>query len=225
MTPEQRMVEGFHRATGGTIGDSPEIRDAALRSELILEEAEEFCVAVGHLRFGSRAKHDVEPAGLVSAIDALCDLLYVVYGAAVTMGVDLEPFFAEVHRSNMTKVGGPVRGDGKRLKPDTYEPPNLGPILEAQQNPHPLLAKLRGIDTAFEIDRSLLSDEDDLRPCPCFLIEQDGFTANGHCWRSCTCNGCCVHVTGDRAVASRLKELLDAMDWYGEWNLVFEDDE
>lgn len=61
--------------------------------------------------------------------DALGDLLYVVFGAAVTFGIDMGPIFDEIHRSNMTKIGGPVRPDGKRLKPATYEPPNLKPLL------------------------------------------------------------------------------------------------
>jgi len=34
-------------------------------------------------------------------IDALCDLLYVTAGAPVEMGVELGPFFDEVHASNM----------------------------------------------------------------------------------------------------------------------------
>src|SRR2546429_6004229 len=39
------------------------------------------------------------------------DLLYVVYGTAVSYGIDMNPVFREVHRSNMSKVGGYKRGD------------------------------------------------------------------------------------------------------------------
>lgn len=120
VTPEQQKVADFHRATGSTIGDSPGIRDWQLRSSLIGEELQEFREACYR-------------SDLIGAIDALADLKYVVEGAAVTFGIDLEPFFDEVHRSNMTKVGGPVRADGKILKPDTYEPPQLLPILESQR--------------------------------------------------------------------------------------------
>lgn len=125
MSTAQDMVREFHRATGATIGDTPAVLDAELRADLIQEEAGEF---VDALFF-----HGKEP-DFIAAIDAMADLLYVVYGAAVTFGIDLDPFFAEVHRSNMTKVGGPARADGKRLKPDTYEPPNLLPILNAQRD-------------------------------------------------------------------------------------------
>ena len=41
----------------------------------------------------------------------------------------LAEVFDEIHRSNMTKVGGEKRADGKILKPEGYEPPNLEPIL------------------------------------------------------------------------------------------------
>jgi NTP pyrophosphatase (non-canonical NTP hydrolase) len=62
----------------------------------------------------------------IEQIDALCDLLYVVFGSAVEMGVDLEPFFNDVHRSNMTKIGGHKReSDGKWIKPDDYAPAEL----------------------------------------------------------------------------------------------------
>ena len=62
---------------------------------------------------------------MIETVDAIADLLYVVIGTAVELGVDIEPFFDEIHRSNMTKSGGHKREDGKLVKPDTYEPANL----------------------------------------------------------------------------------------------------
>jgi len=62
----------------------------------------------------------------------LADLLYVVYGTAVSCGIDMEPVFREVHRSNMSKVGGHKRADGKWVRPATYSPARLEPILGAQ---------------------------------------------------------------------------------------------
>jgi predicted HAD superfamily Cof-like phosphohydrolase len=56
----------------------------------------------------------------------------VVYGTAVSLGIDMEPVFKEVHRSNMSKVGGYKREDGKWVKPPTYSPASLDIILEAQ---------------------------------------------------------------------------------------------
>lgn len=128
MNRMQEQVREFHEATGATIGELPKIRDGNLRYSLIAEELQEFADAIGC----GGLYPEPEP-NLLQAIDALCDLLYVTFGAAVTFGIDIEPFFDAVHKSNMTKQGGPVREDGKRLKPDTYEPPDLEPILKAQK--------------------------------------------------------------------------------------------
>jgi predicted HAD superfamily Cof-like phosphohydrolase len=85
---------------------------------LIEEELEEFREAV--------AKSDV-----VEMIDALCDLLYVTYGAAVALGVDIDPFFDEVHRANMAKRGAGQRHDGKQLKPVDWKAPRIAELLES----------------------------------------------------------------------------------------------
>lgn len=119
MNKEQAMVAKFHRTFSRP---GPETIDLAefpgeLRIKLIDEEAEEFAEAV---RAGD----------VVEMVDALCDLLYVTYGAAVDLGVDLEPFFAEVHRSNMAKVGGYRREDGKWIKPAGWQPPDVKGLLE-----------------------------------------------------------------------------------------------
>ena len=62
---------------------------------------------------------------MIETVDAIADLLYVVIGTAVELGVDIEPFFDEVHASNLSKGGGHKRNDGKWVKPETYTPPNL----------------------------------------------------------------------------------------------------
>jgi predicted HAD superfamily Cof-like phosphohydrolase len=59
----------------------------------------------------------------------LADLLYIVYGTAVTFGLPLEEVFTEVHRSNMSKLGADgkplYRADGKVLKGPNYQEPDL----------------------------------------------------------------------------------------------------
>ncbi|MCA9474890.1 MAG: hypothetical protein KC563_03635, partial [Nitrospira sp.] len=55
-----------------------------------------------------------------------------VYGTAVSLGIDMEPVFKEVHRSNMSKVGGYKREDGKWVKPPTYSPASLDEIIKNQ---------------------------------------------------------------------------------------------
>lgn len=66
-------------------------------------------------------------------IDAICDIIVVVHNASNIMGIDIEPYFAEVHRTNMAKVGGPIRAsDGKRLKPEGWEPPDILGMLKRE---------------------------------------------------------------------------------------------
>lgn len=116
MNELQAMVTEWHRRFGVVVGETPAIRRAALRCSLIREEADETCAAI-------------EAGDLVEAIDGMCDLLYVTFGAAVEFGIDLGPFFAEVHRSNMEKVGGATRDDGKILKPDGWQKPRIAEML------------------------------------------------------------------------------------------------
>ena len=114
----QRDVEDFHRVVVGIPdGDTPAIRRPQLRAELIREEAEETVWAI-------------ENGDLIGAIDGMCDLLCVVYGTAAEWGINLAPFWDEVHRTNMAKAGGPVREDGKRLKPEGWVPPDLRRVLD-----------------------------------------------------------------------------------------------
>ena len=92
----------------------------SLRINLIEEELDELQMAVDN-------------QDMVEVADALTDLLYVVYGAGHAFGIDLDECFAEVHRSNLSKLGPdfkPIkREDGKVMKPDTYSPPNLKMVL------------------------------------------------------------------------------------------------
>ena len=123
MTEEQLKVQEFHKLFNVPIAYAPCIPDKKtcdLRYSLIKEEADELKVAM--------ERHDI-----IEVADALADLLYVVYGSAITFGIDIEPIFNEVHRSNMTKVGGYQREDGKIIKPATYEAPNILPLLEKQK--------------------------------------------------------------------------------------------
>jgi len=70
---------------------------------------------------------------LVAVADALTDLLYVVYGAGHTFGLDLDDCFDEVHASNMSKLGpdglAMKRQDGKVLKGPNFFEPDLESIL------------------------------------------------------------------------------------------------
>src|SRR5919197_2553395 len=122
MSDEQEMVTAFHQAFDIAIGTLPAVPDAAtcaLRVSLIQEEFAELREAL--------SQGDIE-----AVAKELADLLYVVYGTAVSCGIDMTPIFREVHRSNMSKQGGHRRADGKWIKPPDYSPARLQPILAAQ---------------------------------------------------------------------------------------------
>jgi len=49
-------------------------------------------------------KEAVEKKDMKEVIDALSDILYVVYGMGASFGIDLDKSFKIVHESNMTKL-------------------------------------------------------------------------------------------------------------------------
>jgi predicted HAD superfamily Cof-like phosphohydrolase len=129
MNEAQRMVRDFHENFGLPRNDSPAWPGTIahrLRVNLIEEELAEL-------------RNAGETQDLVEIADALGDLLYVVYGAAVTYGIDLEPVFSEIHRSNMSKgdSNAAARCDGKVLKGANYSPPRVAEVLERQMTSLP----------------------------------------------------------------------------------------
>ena len=100
----------------------PDFNTRELRLDLIQEELDELAQAM-------------EDRDMVQIADALTDLLYVVYGAGHSFGIDLDECFQEVHSSNMSKLGPngkPIhREDGKVLKGPGYFEPDLEGILGA----------------------------------------------------------------------------------------------
>ena len=62
-----------------------------LRIDLIKEEVDELIAAVKEKNF-------------TETIDALADILYVVYGAGASFGIDLNEALDIVHKSNMSKL-------------------------------------------------------------------------------------------------------------------------
>ena len=115
------MVRAFHQKYGFPVNDRPQLRDketSVFRYRLLREEFEEYTDAER-----MRTKPD-----LIEIADALADMVYVIYGTAITYGIDLDAVVAEVHRSNMTKTasGSTVK---KVLKGPGYEPPAIAAIL------------------------------------------------------------------------------------------------
>lgn len=127
MNRYQQTVQDFHHTFKQPVSDKPGFGSGfstKLRVHLIEEEAREVC--------------DAMKKGLpIDIVDGLCDLLYVTYGTAVAAQVDLDPYFEEVHRSNMAKLGPKgkplFRPDlpGRIIKPPGWTPPDLRSIAIA----------------------------------------------------------------------------------------------
>lgn len=119
-------VHAFHTAFKLNIQDKPTVDIAEdrkqLRFELMKEENEEYLEA---------AKNN----DLVEVADALGDMLYILCGTIIEHGMQdkIEEVFAEIQRSNMSKLGKdgkPIyREDGKVLKGPNYFKPNISEIL------------------------------------------------------------------------------------------------
>ena len=104
--------------------ETPEIGSEELielRIKLLQEEVAEYAEAA---RGGD----------LVEVLDALADIAYILAGTVINHGMQyvFDDAFSEVHRSNMAKlVDGKVlrREDGKVMKPENWQPPNLSQFI------------------------------------------------------------------------------------------------
>ncbi|MFF9818080.1 MazG nucleotide pyrophosphohydrolase domain-containing protein [Streptomyces sp. NPDC014006] len=120
------LVRQFHLAFGLDARSRPTevpLALAAHRGELLAEEAAEVA--------------EVSVTGPLDKLaHELADVVYVAYGTALVHGIDLDQVIAEIHRSNMTKLGpvGQVsrRADGKVLKGESYEAPDVAGVLRRQ---------------------------------------------------------------------------------------------
>lgn len=90
-----------------------------LRFVLVKEEAEETLKAI--------LKDD-----LVEIADGIADTIVVLLGTANAYGIEMQPIWDEVHRTNMAKSGGKKREDGKSLKPEGWKPPDVKSLLKKQ---------------------------------------------------------------------------------------------
>jgi predicted HAD superfamily Cof-like phosphohydrolase len=125
MKKQLNAVEEFHNSFNEANGTIPKVVDMDiydLRYRLMREENEEYLEAC--------KENDI-----VEIADALGDQLYILCGTILKHGMQhiIEDVFSEIHRSNMSKLdenGKPIfRLDGKIMKSNLYEKPNLVPII------------------------------------------------------------------------------------------------
>lgn len=122
-----QQVQEFHETYGLSVHAAPNLsceQTKTLRVNLIQEELNEL----------KEALQNNDP---LETLDALIDLQYVLDGAFLSFGLHdvKEAAFAEVHRSNMSKLGEdgkPIRRpeDGKVMKGPNYFKPDLAQFIK-----------------------------------------------------------------------------------------------
>jgi predicted HAD superfamily Cof-like phosphohydrolase len=129
------MVRKFHESFGLPIAADPtfELRD--LRDSLLVEESNEIQAELLPEIWGDPENFqswDTDPTTQRERLaKELADGVYVLYGCALSLGIDLDEAVRRVHDSNMSKLGPdglPIyREDGKVLKgPNYFEPDMTG---------------------------------------------------------------------------------------------------
>lgn len=118
MNKMQQQVREFKEKLNGT-------DDWTVACDLIKEEAGELVAAL-NLWGDVQLQDDLVEQALV--LDGMCDLIYVVFYFAEVIGIDLEPYFDEVQRTNLLKERG--TGDHKIRKPEGWEPPQIARMLQ-----------------------------------------------------------------------------------------------
>lgn len=149
----QSNVREFMLAAGQQVRSkptSPSQGELALRVTLLLEEVLELAEASGvsvmdfegnEMTMDAiivQAGGEFDESRLCDVADAIADISYVNYGAALTFGIDMEPIEQFVQNANMAKFGegGYRRDDGKWMKPPDWTGPeeNIKQEIARQQN-------------------------------------------------------------------------------------------
>ena len=108
-------VSEFHIGANQPIAEAPKLADNKRRDfrlSMIIEEYRELYSAM-------------QNGDILKIADGGVDLIYVILGMFLEYGIPFAPVWNEIHRSNMNKMGGPVRDDGKQLKPEGWVPPDI----------------------------------------------------------------------------------------------------
>lgn len=129
-----QYVRDFMRAFKQPLDEAtPTLETLRLANRLIREEAEEVQAEFDNLLSTLTDGEEISDHQKALFLKELCDLVYVVHWAAASQGFEFDLAFAEVQRSNMSKLGDdgkPVyREDGKVLKGPNYTPAEVLPYV------------------------------------------------------------------------------------------------
>ena len=129
----EEIVHEFHSSFKHPIDEQWTVKLLELRKNLIREESDEVIEEFVNMIIDLERGKSISLVQRTNLLKELCDLQYVLSGAAVALGLDIQTAFNRVHASNMSKLGEdgkPIyREDGKVLKGPNYEPPDLKDLV------------------------------------------------------------------------------------------------
>lgn len=157
------QVKQFMRGAGQTIREVPTVptqQELRARCALQLEEALEFCQACGydinyltldsdescpvdarevsnmlldHIESSMDGDTPIEP-DIVAIIDAAADSIVIATGTFVACGVKDIPVLNEVMENNLQKIAKGRLVDGKFVKPEGHQPPDINQLIIKMKN-------------------------------------------------------------------------------------------
>lgn len=147
----QEFHKDFGRSPDPTVPTVTDDKSRLLRAQLMFEEFKELIHELGfelwchdadgfshpeeYLKIEKTEEQNFTP-NLPKIAKETADLLYVTYGTASSLGLPIDKIYKVVHDSNMSKktADGQVlrREDGKVLKSDQYQPPNVEKVINGE---------------------------------------------------------------------------------------------
>ena len=131
----QTAVTHFHEKYGHPIRSTPtghiSQAEAELSLNLIEEEVAELADSLFSVDYSALNPEFIHDPNIVEIADALGDIVWTAYSAAIRHGIDLDLVLAEIARSNDTKT--PAEGPGAKIQkgPD-YSAPDIARVLRTQ---------------------------------------------------------------------------------------------
>ena len=130
------MVKEFHEAFNLPVNVPWGLELFKFRQGLLQEELEEYLIEATSIMVKLSADMEVTIDDKARLVKEMSDIIYILAGTAVSLGLPLDEVFTAVHESNMSKLGPdgkPVyREDGKVMKGSQYRPPNVIKVMKKE---------------------------------------------------------------------------------------------
>jgi predicted HAD superfamily Cof-like phosphohydrolase len=132
INPMEGVFE-FHVKYGQPIGVSADPGNFDVASRFIREEIKELLAELKKVHEKVKIPDlDVDLSEVAGLCKEMADVVFVIYGFALTYDLPFDRIFSEVVRSNLTKEG--TKKNGKVQKGESYKPPEVDKILLDHHN-------------------------------------------------------------------------------------------